>query len=432
MRVGVLGCGNVGAALVAADRATRPTTIAARTGVRLEVAPGRGAQPRPRARRSSCPTGVLTHRRRRGRRRPDVDVVVEVIGGIEPARDADPRRPQAGKPVVTANKELLANARRRAVRGGRRAPASTCSSRRRSPAASRSSGRCASRWSASAIRRVHGHRQRHDQLHPHPDDRGGRRLRRGARRGPGAGLRRARPHGRRRGLRRRRQGGDHRHHRLRRAGSSPATSTTRASRRSPPPTSPSPRRLGYVVKLLAIAERDAPTAAVGVRVHPAMVPGRPTRWPACARASTPCSSRARRSASSCSTAGAPAASPTRQRRARRPHRRRRQPAQGHPRQSSARSPRPRIRPIDDARSRVLPEHRGRRPARRARRGGRRLRRPRRVDPVDGAGGPRRRGPPHLHHPHRPRAPTCRRRCTTCASSTPSSRVGTVLRVVTGD
>ena len=31
-------------------------------------------------------------------------------------------------------------------------------------------------------------------------------------------------------------------------------------------------RLGYVVKLLGIAERDADTGEIAVRVHPAMVP----------------------------------------------------------------------------------------------------------------------------------------------------------------
>jgi homoserine dehydrogenase len=40
---------------------------------------------------------------------PDVDVVVEVIGGIEPARSLIVDALKAGKPVVTANKELLAN-----------------------------------------------------------------------------------------------------------------------------------------------------------------------------------------------------------------------------------------------------------------------------------------------------------------------------------
>src|SRR5204862_1017150 len=40
---------------------------------------------------------------------PDIDVVVEVIGGIEPARELIVAALAAGKPVVTANKELLAN-----------------------------------------------------------------------------------------------------------------------------------------------------------------------------------------------------------------------------------------------------------------------------------------------------------------------------------
>ena len=40
---------------------------------------------------------------------PDVDIVVEVIGGVEPARSLLLSALKAGKPVVTANKELLAN-----------------------------------------------------------------------------------------------------------------------------------------------------------------------------------------------------------------------------------------------------------------------------------------------------------------------------------
>src|SRR5262249_26163329 len=39
---------------------------------------------------------------------PDIDIVVEVIGGIEPARALIVSALMAGKPVVTANKELLA------------------------------------------------------------------------------------------------------------------------------------------------------------------------------------------------------------------------------------------------------------------------------------------------------------------------------------
>jgi homoserine dehydrogenase len=40
---------------------------------------------------------------------PEVDVVVELLGGIEPARSLLLKALGAGKPVVTANKELLAN-----------------------------------------------------------------------------------------------------------------------------------------------------------------------------------------------------------------------------------------------------------------------------------------------------------------------------------
>src|SRR5213076_1333226 len=40
---------------------------------------------------------------------PEIDVVVEVIGGVEPARSLVLAALGAGKPVVTGNKELLAN-----------------------------------------------------------------------------------------------------------------------------------------------------------------------------------------------------------------------------------------------------------------------------------------------------------------------------------
>ena len=56
------------------------------------------------------PDGVLHHRRRRRSwPTPTIDVVVEVLGGIEPARELIIEALKAGKPVVTANKELLAN-----------------------------------------------------------------------------------------------------------------------------------------------------------------------------------------------------------------------------------------------------------------------------------------------------------------------------------
>ena len=107
VRVGVLGCGNVGAALVDlvdADAAE----IAERTGVRLEVA---RVAVRSLAKPRLTPLGAerLTHDAHAVATDPDIDVVVELIGGIEPARTLIVAALKAGKPVVTANKELLAN-----------------------------------------------------------------------------------------------------------------------------------------------------------------------------------------------------------------------------------------------------------------------------------------------------------------------------------
>jgi homoserine dehydrogenase len=107
VRVGVLGCGNVGAALVGLI-AKQGDAIEARTGLRLEVtrvAVRNVAKERP----VELPPGSLTHDAAGVVADPNVDVVVEMIGGIEPARSLVLDAMKAGKPVVTANKELLAN-----------------------------------------------------------------------------------------------------------------------------------------------------------------------------------------------------------------------------------------------------------------------------------------------------------------------------------
>jgi homoserine dehydrogenase len=103
VRVGVLGYGNVGAGVVALI-GENGDTIAARTGLRLEVA--RVAVRDLSKARTGFPTftddaaSVVVD--------PDVDLVVEVIGGIDPAKDLVLAALKAGKPVVTANKELMA------------------------------------------------------------------------------------------------------------------------------------------------------------------------------------------------------------------------------------------------------------------------------------------------------------------------------------
>jgi homoserine dehydrogenase len=107
VRIGLLGCGNVGAPLVGLIR-ERGGVIAARTGLQLEVtrvAVRSLAKERP----VTLPDGVLTLDAAGLAVDPDVDVVVEVIGGIEPARELVLSALKAGKPVVTGNKELLAN-----------------------------------------------------------------------------------------------------------------------------------------------------------------------------------------------------------------------------------------------------------------------------------------------------------------------------------
>ncbi len=107
VRVGVLGCGNVGGALVELID-TEADAIAEATGIHLEVSRvAVRSLAKPRA--ASLGADRLTHDAHAVATDPAVDLVVELIGGIEPARNLILAALKAGKPVVTANKELLAN-----------------------------------------------------------------------------------------------------------------------------------------------------------------------------------------------------------------------------------------------------------------------------------------------------------------------------------
>ncbi|MGD9798920.1 MAG: homoserine dehydrogenase, partial [Acidimicrobiia bacterium] len=108
VRVGLLGCGNVGTALVRLV-AERADAVAARTGVRLEIARV-AVRDLTKARGVELAAGVLTDDAASVVRDPEVDVVIELIGGVETARSLLLDALRAGKPVVTANKELLAHA----------------------------------------------------------------------------------------------------------------------------------------------------------------------------------------------------------------------------------------------------------------------------------------------------------------------------------
>ncbi len=107
VRIGVLGCGHVGAAFVQLVN-DQADFIEARTGVRLQIAQV-AVRNVSREREVQLPDGVLTRDAHAVVDDPTVDLVVEVIGGIEPARELIAAALNKGKPVVTANKELIAN-----------------------------------------------------------------------------------------------------------------------------------------------------------------------------------------------------------------------------------------------------------------------------------------------------------------------------------
>ena len=106
VRIGLLGCGTVGAAVVRTlDQ--HGDDIARRTGCRLQVTRV-AVRDAGRDRGVELPKDVFTTDPGAVVEGADVDIVCELIGGIEPARDLILRAFKAGKPVVTANKELLA------------------------------------------------------------------------------------------------------------------------------------------------------------------------------------------------------------------------------------------------------------------------------------------------------------------------------------
>jgi homoserine dehydrogenase len=104
--VGLLGGGIVGGALLRRMIEDR-RALAARTGVDLEVRKVAVRSPE-KARAFPIPDALLTTKPRDVVDDPAVQLVVEVMGGLEPAGELVLAALQAGKPVVTANKELVA------------------------------------------------------------------------------------------------------------------------------------------------------------------------------------------------------------------------------------------------------------------------------------------------------------------------------------
>jgi homoserine dehydrogenase len=106
LRVAQLGCGVVGSEVVRLLTA-QADDLAARIGAPLELV-GIGVRRLDAPRAAHVPAALLTDDLAALVARPDVDVVVETMGGIEPARTLLLAAMRRGASVVTANKALLA------------------------------------------------------------------------------------------------------------------------------------------------------------------------------------------------------------------------------------------------------------------------------------------------------------------------------------
>jgi homoserine dehydrogenase len=107
LRVALLGCGVVGSE-VARLLTEHADDLEARAGARLELA-GIAVRRPHHDRSATCVDPVLfTTDAQALVTRDDVDLVIEVIGGFEPARGLILQAMEHGKSVVTANKALLA------------------------------------------------------------------------------------------------------------------------------------------------------------------------------------------------------------------------------------------------------------------------------------------------------------------------------------
>ncbi|MHB8497739.1 MAG: homoserine dehydrogenase [Acidimicrobiales bacterium] len=107
VRIALLGCGNVGSALLGIVR-TRAEELAVQCGARLEIT-GIAVSDLERKRSGDVPADLLTTDAMELVRRPSTDIVVELIGGMEPAGRLVRTALEEKKPVVTANKALLAS-----------------------------------------------------------------------------------------------------------------------------------------------------------------------------------------------------------------------------------------------------------------------------------------------------------------------------------
>ncbi|HYP23205.1 MAG TPA: homoserine dehydrogenase [Actinomycetota bacterium] len=106
VRIGLLGCGTVGGA-TASILLRHASDLEQRTGVPVELRRV-AVRDASRERGVELPEGSITMDPWAVVKDPAIDVVVETIGGLDPARELVLAALAAGKHVVTANKELIA------------------------------------------------------------------------------------------------------------------------------------------------------------------------------------------------------------------------------------------------------------------------------------------------------------------------------------
>jgi len=106
IRIGMIGCGVVGQGIMRLLK-ENAASIEGRLGGKIEVR-RIAARARGKDRGPFVPMSLVTYDPEEVINDPDVDIVVEVMGGVEPTYGYIKRALEAGKSVVTANKALLA------------------------------------------------------------------------------------------------------------------------------------------------------------------------------------------------------------------------------------------------------------------------------------------------------------------------------------
>ena len=105
LNVGMLGCGVVGSQ-VARLLIENKSDLSTRAGATLELV--KVAVRDPKSKKYGIKDELLTSDLKSVVADPGIDLIIEVLGGIEPARELILTALKNGKSVVTANKALLA------------------------------------------------------------------------------------------------------------------------------------------------------------------------------------------------------------------------------------------------------------------------------------------------------------------------------------